>query len=65
MKIYRCHVCNQPTVGRRSPGWYIWLILSLVAVPFGLGLIMLLFLFGFAKRCPRCNAHLIFRAVPK
>jgi len=64
MKIYRCHVCNRPTAGKRTPGWYIWLVISLVAAPFMIGLVMLLFLPAFGRRCPYCNTKLILREVP-
>jgi len=64
MKVYRCHVCNRPSAGKRTPGWFIWLALSLAAVPIFLGFIMLFFLPAFGRRCPYCNTKLILREVP-
>ena len=63
MKVYRCHVCKRPSAGKRTPGWYVWLVVSLIAAPFMIGLLMLCFLPAFGRRCTYCNTKLILREV--
>jgi len=58
MHIYQCPICQNRTAGKRSAGWYIWLIIGLFAAPLGIGILILICLPFVDKHCTYCNVTL-------
>ena len=52
---YYCHICGKFTGGKRSEGYYVWLVIGILLAPLAIGIIILLSLWvGGNRYCPTC-----------
>lgn len=57
-KVYACPVCGMMSAGRRTVGWYLWLIVGLLLTPIFIGFVILICLPFVNKACPKCHSTL-------